>query len=338
MSTPAMSPTESMTLGKAPGPETKKPGWKDQIRPILRRNGLIIFFAILLVVFTIVQPDFLSEANIRNILLSASVVGILAVGQTVVMLTGGFDLSVARNAVVAGMVIGLAAPLGPVLAIPLALASGLVVGLVNGVLISRARVNPFVVTLGVYTILTSVALLVNDGGSVSNLPTWLTTLVAGNVFGLPVIVIWFAVIAIITHIVLAYTRLGRHIYAVGGNVEASRLAGIKVNSVLTAAYVICAVLAAAAGIVLTARLGTSSPVALPGAELDAIAAVIIGGTRLSGGFGSVPRTIIGVLILTALTSGLVLLGVAAYWQGLFKGAVIILAVAVDVIFSNNRRS
>ena len=335
MSTPTTSaPIESATAeGRAPG--RKGSAW-NRLRPILRRNGLIFFFLVLLVVFTIVRPGFLSEANIRNILLSASVIGILAVGQTVVMLTGGFDLSVARTAVVAGMVFALSASSGPLIALIAALGSALVVGLINGVLISRARVNPFVVTLGMYTILTSVALLINNGGSVGGLPDWLTSMLTARIIGIPSIVIWFAVIALIVHLVLAHTRYGRHVYAVGGNLEASRLAGIKVNRVLTASYILCSACAGLAGILLTSRLGTASPVALPAAELDAIAAVIIGGTRLSGGFGSIPRTIVGVLILQALSSGLVLLGVTAYWQGLFKGAVIILAVAIDVIFSSRK--
>ena len=320
-------------VGSAKQAAPKGQDWTKQIRPILRRNGLIIFFGLLLVVCAFIRPEFLSEANIRNILLSASVIGILAIGQTIVMLTGGFDLSVARTAVVAGMVLALTAGLGMPIALLLAALSAVAVGFVNGILIAKARVNPFVVTLGMLTILTSVALLVNNGGSVSALPKWLTDLTAGVTFGVPTIVIWFIVIAIVAHVVLAHTRFGRHIYAVGGNLEASRLAGIKVNKVLTTAYIACAASAGIAGILLTARLQTASPVALPGAELDAIAAVIIGGTRLGGGFGSIPRTIIGVLILSALSSGLVLFGVAAYWQGLVKGAVIILAVAVDVIFN-----
>jgi ribose/xylose/arabinose/galactoside ABC-type transport system permease subunit len=325
---PAASPG-GVQLPKTPS----RPNWTQQLRPVLRRNGLIIFFGVLLLVFAAVRPEFLSEGNIRNILLSASVIGILAIGQTVVMLTGGFDLAVARTAVVAGMVVGLVSPLGMFPAIALAVFSSIIVGLISGTLISRAKVNPFVVTLGMYTILTSVALLINDGGSVSNLPGWLTGLTSSKILGVSSIVFWFIGIAIAAHIVLAHTRFGRHIYAIGGNFEASRLAGIKVNKVLTIAYIVCAVCAGIAGILLTARLQTASPVALPGAELDAIAAVIIGGTRLSGGFGSVPRTIVGVLILASLSSGLVLLGVAAYWQGLVKGAVIILAVAVDVIFN-----
>lgn len=324
--------TPDASASKPARPESSR--WQKAV-PILKRNGLLIFFAFLLVVFTIARPEFLSQANIRNILLSASVIGVLAIGQTVVMLTGGFDIGVAKTAVVASMVVAYAAGLGPI-AIVVAVAAVLLVGLVNGTLISRAKVNPFVVTLGMYTILTSVALLINDGGSFSNLPSWLLGLVDWQFLGLNGIIYWFIIIAIVTHIALAYTRWGGHIYAVGGNAEAARLAGIKAKNVLASAYIVCAAIAGLAGIMLTSRLQTASPVALPGAELDSIAAVVIGGTKLSGGFGSIPRTIVGVLILMALQSGLVLMGVNPYYQGMFKGAILILAVAVDVIFSKKK--
>lgn len=308
--------------------------WR-QLAPTLKRNGLLIFFALLLVVFTVSRPEFLSQANIRNILLSASVVGVLAIGQTVVILTGGFDIGIAKTAVVAGMVVAMAGGFGP-FALVLSVLATIVVGLVNGILISRTKVNPFIVTLGMYTILTSVALLMNDGGSVINLPPWLLGLVSWQLFGMPGIIYWFVAVAIITHVALAYTRWGGHIYAVGGNEEAARLAGIKSSNVLASAYVVAAAVGGLAGVMLTARLGTASPVALPGAELDSIAAVVIGGTKLSGGFGSIPRTLVGVLILMALQSGLVLMGVNPYYQGMFKGAILILAVAVDVIFSKKK--
>lgn len=320
------APTRTVTAG------TDRWSW---LGPILRRNGLLIFFAFLLVVFTISRPEFMSQANIRNILLSASVIGVLALGQTVVMLTGGFDIGIAKTAVVAGMVVALTAGSGP-LAVLIGVAATALVGLVNGILISRAKVNPFVVTLGMYTILTSVALLVNDGGSVINLPPWLTGLVQWQLLGLPGVIWWFAGLAVVTHVALAYTRWGGHIYAVGGNEEAARLAGIKAKDVLASAYVVAAAVGGLAGVMLTARLGTASPVALPGAELQSIAAVVIGGTKLSGGFGSIPRTIVGVLILAALQSGLVLMGVNPYYQGMFNGAILILAVAVDVIFSKRK--
>lgn len=299
---------------------------------VLRSNGLLVFFLLLIVAFAVMKPQFVSEANLRNILSSASILGILAIGQTVVMLTGGFDLAVARTAVIAGMVAALVAPAGPV-AVLAGLAAAALVGLVNGTLIARAKVNPFVVTLGMFTMLGSFALLVNNGGSLNDVPSWMVSLTSGGVFGLSGVTVWFLAAAVVAHLVLTYTRFGRQIFAIGGNFEAARLAGIKADRTLVSAYVACATLAGLAGVLLTSRLQTASPVALPGMELDAIAAVIIGGTRMSGGFGSVPRTIVGVLVLTSLTSGLVILGVAAYWQGVLKGAVIIAAVAVDVLFA-----
>jgi ribose/xylose/arabinose/galactoside ABC-type transport system permease subunit len=329
MSTPA--PAQAAPTKAA----TAVPGRWARLGPTLKRNGLLIFFAFLLVVFTIARPEFLSQANIRNILLSASVIGVLALGQTVVILTGGFDIGIAKTAVLAGMVVALTAGMGPI-AMVIGILATMVVGFVNGMLISRTKVNPFIVTLGMYTILTSVALLVNNGGSIINLPPWLLGLVSWQLFGLPGIVYWFVVVAIVTHVALAYTRWGGHIYAVGGNEEAARLAGIKSSNVLASAYVVASVVGGLAGVMLTSRLGTASPVALPGAELDSIAAVVIGGTKLSGGFGSIPRTLIGILILMALQSGLVLMGVNPYYQGMFKGAILILAVAVDVIFGKKK--
>lgn len=330
MSTPTATPVPS-TKAETAVPKRSL----SKLGPMLRRNGLLIFFAFLLVVFTIARPEFLSQANIRNILLSSSVIGILALGQTVVILTGGFDIGIAKTAVLAGMVVALTAGMGPI-ALLIGILATIVVGLVNGILISRTKVNPFIVTLGMYTILTSVALLVNNGGSIINLPPWLLGVVDWQFLGMPGIVWWFGIIAVVTHVALAYTRWGGHIYAVGGNEEAARLAGIKSSNVLASAYVVAAVIGGFAGVMLTSRLGTASPVALPGAELDSIAAVVIGGTKLSGGFGSIPRTIVGILILMALQSGLVLMGVNPYYQGMFKGAILILAVAVDVIFGKKK--
>lgn len=302
----------------------------------LRQSGLLVFFTLLVAVFAVLRPEFLSEANVKNILQSAAIVGILACGQTIVMLTGGFDLSVARNAVVAGLVVALLAGSAGPLALVAALVVSGGVGLVNGTLIAKGRVNPFIVTLGSYTILGSLALLVNNGQSVSGLGGWLKSLTEWSLGGFSSLVFWFLGIVAVMHVLLTYTRFGRHVYAVGGNPEAARLSGVRSDRVLMISYVIAGLLAGVAGILLTSRLGTASPSALPGVELDAIAAVIIGGTRMSGGFGSVPRTLVGVLILTSLTSALVILQVATYWQGVLKGAIIIIAVAVDVAFSRRR--
>lgn len=303
---------------------------RDALMRRFQQSGLLLFFTALVVVFAIFRPDFLSEVNIKNILQSSAIVGILACGQTVVMLTGGFDLSIARNAVLAGLVVALLAGTSPIVAVLGALLLAALVGALNGTLIAKGRVNPFIVTLGSYTILGSAALLINNGQSVSGMPSWMTGLTGWNVGGFTSLVFWFAATAVLTHVLLAYTRFGRHVYAIGGNLEASRLSGVRSDRVLIGSYTIAGLTAGITGLLLTSRLGTASPSALPGVELDAIAAVIIGGTKLGGGYGSIPRTIVGVLILTSLSSALVILEVATYWQGVLKGAIIIIAVAVDV--------
>lgn len=312
------------------------PRGKDGWLSVLRTNGLLIFFALLILVFSLIKPEFASMANLRNILQSASVMGILAVGQTLVVLTGGFDLGVARMAAAAGMVALLAATGGPLVAVVGTAALACAVGLVNGLLVAKGKVAPFVVTLGMYTILGSVTLLVNNGESINDTTNWLRGLTSFSLFTLSGSTYWFFGVAILFQLILSHTRYGRSLYAVGGNHEAARLAGIRADRIVVSAYVLCALLSGLAGMLLTSRLHMASPVALPGVELDAMAAVIIGGTRMSGGFGSIWRTVVGVLVLYSLTSGLVLLGVAAYWQGILKGAVIIVAVFVDVIFNRKR--
>lgn len=328
-----MPPTAAPARLRLPTLPSTRAGWTG----VLRANGLIIFFIALIIVFSLIKPEFASAANLRNILLSAAVMGILAVGQTLVVLTGGFDLSVARTAATAGIVLLVSQGLGPVGALVVTFAVVALIGLVNGLLIAKGRVAPFVVTLGMYTILGSVTLLVNGGESINDETTWLAPLTSFSAGSLAGSTVWFIGIAIVAQLALSHTRHGRQVYAVGGNHEAARLAGIRADRTVVGAYVLCSLLAGVAGILLTSRLHMASPVALPGVELDAMAAVIIGGTRMRGGFGSVWRTVVGVLVLYSLTSGLVLLGVAAYWQGVLKGTVIIVAVLVDVVFNKQNR-
>jgi ribose/xylose/arabinose/galactoside ABC-type transport system permease subunit len=306
-------------------------------RSILARNGLAIFFATLVIIFAILRPEFVSAGNIINVLRAASIIGIVACGMTVVMVAGGFDLSVARCVALAGILVALLQQLGPLPAIGMTLGACAGIGLVNGVLIVKAKVNPFVVTLGMLSIAGSASLLLTNGEAIYRLEPWLIDIAKGSFGPIPNIVVWFALVAIGCHVLLAYSRYGRYVYAVGGSYEASRLAGIRADVVTAVAYVLVALLAGVAGIVLTSRLQSASPVAFPGGELDVIAAVIIGGTRLGGGSGSIPGTVIGVLILASLSNGLVLLGVAPYWQGVLKGSIIIGAVAFDV-FQRRRRT
>jgi ribose transport system permease protein len=253
------------------------------------------------------------------------------------MVAGGFDLSVARVAALCGIIVAQLNGYGPVVTIAAMLAVCVAIGLVNGTLIAKAKVNPFVVTLGMLSIASTLTLVVSSGRVIRDLDPWLQWLAQGEIGPVPKAVVIFLLVAGLCHLLLSRTQFGRYVYAVGGNPEASRLAGIKVDRVLIWCYVLVAVCSGIAGTVLTSRLNSASPVALPGGELDAIAAVIIGGTRLGGGQGNIiPGTLIGVLILASMNNGLILLGIDPDWQGLMKGSVIILAVGFDIL--QGRRS
>lgn len=312
-------------------------GFMRRLRSLIFDNSLTIFFASLVVIVAIIEPVFLDWNNIQSILRGAAVIGIIAAGMTVVMVAGGFDLSVARVAALCGIVVGQLNGYGPVVTILAMLAVSVAIGLVNGTLIAKAKVNPFVVTLGMLSIASTLTLVVSSGRVIRNLDPWLQSLAQGDIGPIPKAVLLFLVVAVAIHLLLSRTQFGRHVYAVGGNLEASRLAGIKVDRVLIWCYVLVAVCSGIAGTVLTSRLNSASPVALPGGELDAIAAVIIGGTKLGGGHGNViPGTLVGVLILASMNNGLILLGIDPDWQGLMKGSVIILAVGFDIL--QGRRS
>src|SRR5579871_2881840 len=262
-------------------------GFWRQARAFFFDNTLTLFFASLVIIVAIIKPVFLDWTNIQSILRGASVIGIVAAGMTVVMVAGGFDLSVARVAALCGIVVALVNGYGPLVTILAMVAVGLAIGLVNGTLIAKAKVNPFVVTLGMLSIASTLTLVVSGGRVIRNLDPWLQSLAQGDVGPIPKAVMLFLAVAVICHLLLSRTQFGRHVYAVGGNLEASRLAGIKVDRVLICCYVLVALCSGIAGTVLTSRLNSASPVAFPGGELDAIAAVIIGGTRLGGGHGTI---------------------------------------------------
>jgi inositol transport system permease protein len=309
-----------------------------RIRGLLARNGLTLFFAAFAVGLAVLNPRFLEPNNLVNVFKGASIVGIMACGMTVTMIGGGFDLSVARTAALCSVVLVLAQGLGIVAAVLITMSVALVVGLVNGTLIVRAKVNPFVVTLGMLSIVGSAALLASGGKFLDQTAEWVPILGQGDIAFFPTPIFWWLVVALLCHALLAYTRIGRYIYALGGNPEAARLAGVPVGRITVLTYVVVALTAGFAGIVLVGRLNSASAIALPGVELDVIAAVIIGGTKLTGGSGTIPKTIIGTLILATLSNGVVLLGVEPYWQGILKGAVVIAAVAFDVFQRSRRRA
>ncbi len=309
------------------------------ITTLLEIAGILPILVIICILFAFLSPNFLTGGNIVNILRQASMNIVLATGMTFVILTGGIDLSVGSILAVSA-VFALLVSLVPALswaAVPAALLAGLFLGLLNGALITFLDVPPFIVTLGSLTALRGVAYLLAQGTTLINQDinfAWV-----GNTYVGPLP--WLVIIALLTVIaswfVLRQTVLGVQIYAVGGNERAARLTGIKVNRVLLFVYGISGLLAGLAGIMSSSRLYSASGLLGQGYELDAIAAVILGGTSFTGGIGTIGGTLLGALIIAILNNGLTLLNLSYFWQLVVKGLVIILAVMIDRLRRRSRR-
>ncbi len=302
-----------------------------RIQPYLQRFGIVIGLVVLCVVLSMMTPNFLTVHNLINIARQISINGILAVGVTYVLLTGGVDLSLGSLVALTGVVAATFAHPGdyPV-AVPIlvGILAGAACGATNGVVITWGRVAPFIATLGMMTIARGLALLVSGGRPVSNMSPEMTRL-GGEIAGIPISVLILLATAIASWLFLANTRMGRYIYAVGGNADAARAAGISVRRVKLFAYTVCGALAGLAGVMLAARITTGQPNAGVAYELDAIAAVVIGGTSLSGGAGGVGGTLLGAVLMGVINNGLDLLNVSSYYQQIVKGCIIVGAVWLD---------
>jgi ribose transport system permease protein len=305
------------------------------------RGGALLILAVLVVGFFIATPDFLTVNNLLNILRQYSVPAILAIGQTLVIVSAGIDLSVASTAALSGSLMGVAfAHWGwpePV-ALLLGLAAGFLVGAFNGLVITRWHVPDFICTLGTLAAVRGVALLVTEGLPVPDfarvvegrrIPDAVGTLGADSVAGFPLIAVVAAACAAIGWFLLSRTRLGRAAYAIGGNREAARVSGIRVERSKFWIYVFSGLMAAIAGFMLTGRQASANALMADGMELQSIAAVVVGGTALFGGEGTVGGTMIGILIIGVLSNGLNILGVAEFWQQVVNGLIIVAVVAAD---------
>jgi ribose/xylose/arabinose/galactoside ABC-type transport system permease subunit len=305
------------------------------------RGGALIILFLLVVAFAIVTPDFLTVNNLINILRQYSVLMILAVGQTLVIVSRGIDLSVASTAALSGSVMGVAyaywAWPEPA-SLLVGLAAGVAVGAFNGFVITRLDVPDFIATLGTFVAVRGIALLVTDGLPVPDferavegrtLPGTISTLGVDSVLGAPLIAVVALVCALTGGFILARTRLGRSAYAIGGNTEAARMSGIKVERSKMWIYVFSGLLAAVGGFMLTGRQASANALMGEGLELQSIAAVVIGGTNLFGGEGRMSGTVIGVLIIGVLSNGLSIAGVAEFWQRVVNGLIIVAVVALD---------
>lgn len=297
----------------------------------LSKYKSLIGLFILCIAISILTPRFLSVSNITNVLTQVSVNAIISIGMTFVILTGGIDLSVGSTLAISG---ALAASIinsnGNVfLAVIVAVVVGIVVGIINGMLISRGKIQAFIVTLASMTIFRGATYVFTNGNPISGLTGGFNSIGNAKVGVLPLPVIITVVIVAIAYYVLTQTRFGRYLYALGGNEDSARLSGINTDKIKTLVYVVSGIAAALSGVIITSRIGSASPNAGSGFELDAIAAVVIGGTSLAGGEGSVMGTIIGALIIGVLNNGLNLINVSPFYQLIIKGIVILVAVLLD---------
>lgn len=305
---------------------TAKSSLLEKIIPFI---GLIL----LVVVISVLNTAFLDLSNLLNLLRQVSINGLIAFGMTFVILTGGIDLSVGSILALSSAftAILITSGLDPIVALIVGVLGGFLLGVFNGVLVTFGSMAPFIATLATMTIFRGLTLVITDGNPITDLgDSYLFQLFGkGYFFGTPVPAVTMIIVFIVLAIILQKTTFGRHTYAIGGNEVASKISGIKVNKVKILIYGISGLMSALAGAILTSRLNSAQPTAGTSYELDAIAAVVLGGTSLTGGKGRIVGTLIGVLIIGVLNNGLNLLGVSSFYQQVVKGIVILIAVLID---------
>lgn len=317
----------------------------------LLRFRAILVLLVLVIAFSWMAPSFLTPNNLSILTKHVAIVALLGMGMTFVILTGGIDLSVGSLAGLSGMTAGYLITQGitiggvvhyppPIVAILAAIFVALAVGLLNGWLVSRAGVAPFIATLGTLYIARGAALLISNGRTFPDLAgdpargnTGFPTIGQSFFLGIPTPVWMMLAVFLVAWIVAVHTPFGRHVYAIGGNARASRLAGIRVPRVTLLTYLISAFCAALVGLIIASQLEAAHPATGESFELNAIAAVVLGGTSLMGGRGSITGSLIGAFVIGVLADGLVMLGVSEFWQMVIKGVVIVLAVAIDQLQS-----
>ena len=327
------------------------------IKHLLTQYAIVIAFIVLFAAMAIARPEhFLRVGNMMNILRQTAVIGILALSMTLVLLTGGIDLSVGSIVALSGVIAAyLAAPGGPALArtgftrvegmteilamqstLPFftpvlgAMAVGALVGLINGFFIAKGGVPPFIVTMGMMTVVRGVALIVSKGGQLPYLTDNFKQIGRGSFLNIPYLAIFFIVLIIIVSFILKSTCFGRHVYAIGGNETSANISGIRVVRTKILVYIIAGTLAGISGMLLASRTAVGSPQSGVGYELDAIASCVIGGVSLSGGVGGVFGAVIGVMFIAVMSNGMDMIGLNLYYQQIIKGIIVILAVLYDV--------
>ncbi len=299
-----------------------------------KEMSIFIALAILCLIMSVSTSTFMTPYNIGIIARQISFIAIVAIGQTTVLLTGGIDLSVGSTAGLSGILCSLLMTkvhVGPISIIFVSLVLGILLGCVNGILIGRLKLNAFIVTLGVGEIYGGLILVITRGYPILNLPESFAFLGQGMIGLVPVPVIFMLVITIVIAYLLENTPFGRNIYAVGGNSIAAKLAGIKVENITLYVYMLSGMFASLSGLLLTSRMNAGQPTIGASWVMPSVTAAIIGGTSMSGGEGTIIGTIIGAAFMGVLANGIVLLNISSYWERVITGAVVIIAVVIDLI-------
>ena len=296
----------------------------------MRKNPALVGFIVLFILLSIFTESFFNISNIVNVLRQASITAILGFGMTLVIISGGIDLSVGSIFAFSAVVMASIVKEGKVfLGIILGLLIGAIMGLFNGIVISKGKIQPFIVTLATMAIGRSLTLAYTQGIPISLFPNSFRFIGRGDILGIPVpVIIMFGVFFLVLYI-LKKTKLGLYIYSIGGNEEATRLSGINVDRYKIIVYTISGIFAAVSAMILTARLNSAQPTFGQGYELDAIATVVLGGASLSGGSGGVLGTLFGALLLGTINNGMNLMNISPFYQDLVKGAIILLAVLLE---------
>jgi ribose transport system permease protein len=299
-------------------------------REFLVREKVLVMLIVIVICMSFASRYFLNISNILNIFMDVSIYGIIGCGMTIALICGTFDLSVGSVLALSGMLVVVLEPaLGIVFAVLLSVLAAFIVGLINALLITRAEMNPFVVTLGAMTFVRGIVLKISEGKTILSKSEFFNNFGISRVFGIPSIVILFFLLLVITHLVLNNTRFGRSIFAIGSNEEVAKASGIYVRINKGAVFVICSVLAGVCGIVLTAKQGAAAPLYGSDAPITIISAVVIGGTSMAGGQGGVLRTLLGLLLVYIVANALNIFAIPSYIQTIVKGILVIGVVTFD---------
>lgn len=304
-----------------------------KFQQIFNKYGIFFVLVALMVVLSFASEAFLSARNLLNVMRQVSIIGIISIGVTLIIITGGIDLSSGSIVALVGVLVTLFMLQG--VPIPIAIVGVLVIALllgsVNGVLVAYGTIPPFIATLGMMIAARGIAYLVTGARPISEVPAAFAFIGGGSFLGLYIPVWIYLAVAVFTHIILQKTPLGRYIFAVGANKNAARICGINNEKIITFVYMFASLLAGISGIILAARIQSGNPISGQNYELDAIASTVVGGTSLTGGYGSIPMSIVGAFIIGFINNGMDLLGINPYWQQLVKAFIIVAAVLFDTL-------